>query len=259
MLITTTLIRLTYRMQYLIIIVLSTNALHRFAPNFVEDSLLTYPGSICFVLSSANYVALVPISILVMVLTMARTIKRHFPLIYNTLNHDSISFCVMIFIYFVSSCTFASQFVVCRNSCQRTMLVNFFLEVSGFSNYNHTIDDFESVLAEKTECFLPFSEFAICLSFLLIAVCGAISIGHFLNKAFRGSKREDRKELMVSYNKKPRKLPPVNTTDDIPAEDDEELQEDIYNAIQHASTMNIVHDDQENAEIEIQQQVNKVS
>ena len=261
MVITTSLIRLTYRMQYLIAIILSTNSLHRFAPNFVVDSLLSYPGPICFVLSTANYVALVPISILVMVLTMSRSIKRHFPLIYNTLNHDRISFCVLIFIYFVSSCTFVSQFIVCGNSCQRTLLVNFFLEVLSYSNYNHTIDDFRKVLSEKTECFLPFSEFAICLSFLLIAVCGTISIGNFLNKAFRGSKKEERKELMVSYNKKPRKMPPVNRTDDIPTNDndDKDLQEDIFNSIQHASTMNIVYDYQESNEIEIQQQVNKRS
>ena len=241
MVITSTLILLTYGMQIITLIIICTNSVHLLAPNFVTVTLVTYPDEICFVLSLGDYLGTLPLSLLSIVLALARTLKKLSPLIYNTMNHDLIFLCLKVLVPIISLLTFACQMLVCQHSCRYNLMISYFMEVSVLSNYNYTADYLKSKISNNAKCWIPFSDLAILFSLLLIVLCIMV-----VTMFFCRTKRDPTitNDISVNYDRKPKKFYANNELreSNSPEENEEEHHTNIFDAIQYASTIQIISD-----------------
>ena len=195
MLVTSTLILITYAMQIMIFALLYSMGIVMVCPIFMANLLIKYPNESCFFYGILDFIGFIPMNLLLVVLFIIREIRNHFPVFYNSLAHEFYSKCLCITMAAICFVTFLVQVVSCHHVCRAIRMNNFYTKLSKYHNY--TIDDFH--LSENAKCWIPFGEVSALSTLVTVLL---IMTSKFYKIIRSSSPRDALKKLRLSLRMK---------------------------------------------------------
>ena len=132
--------------------------------SYTASFILNNPNISCF-LFNVDYTGLFPFALSLSSLILFRTLRVHWPVFYNDLNHERVSLIVYISIPCINFVCAVAQTVSCQHLCRIEYLTDYYMDLTHHQN--------ETVLPEvygDDDCWLPFTELSFAATLLLFVI-----------------------------------------------------------------------------------------
>ena len=126
--------------------------------------ILKNPNISCFLLN-IDYLSLFPLSSSVSALIFFRTLRHHYPAVYNSLNHEKVSLVLYMSIPGFSLASALAQTATCKHLCRVGYLNHYYKDLSN----NHNMTVLPKVYG-NTDCWVPMTELSYAVTLLLLVV-----------------------------------------------------------------------------------------
>lgn len=173
MIITTLILTVSYEIQIITLWPIILNILKGFTPSGTAYFLETSQDGLCIIASlMENFFGIIPLSITLSTLIIARGLRNHFPAVYNGLDHDKVSYRLFLAMFLTCIGTMFVQLITCGTVCRKDNLSNVYLSLQK-NETNKTI-----LGSEQYNCWVPFSELSLVGVVIIFSILTLLKIVH---------------------------------------------------------------------------------
>ena len=171
MIVSNTLIPISISLEVLAFLGMLVRCLVYFTAELTAKLIINYPNIACFLFSSLHeYLVFVPLIVSVLTLVVFRTLRCHWPTVYNALDHDRVSAAIFIGIPIASFLSAVIQLSACQHVCREGIFSIYREKVSRYTNIT-VLPEVEDNLS----CWVPIAEVGSLVTLVMFILSVAAS------------------------------------------------------------------------------------